>query len=139
MENPNPDYYSREEGKCEPDIDIVREGRGGMLWRSGNAERWYQQMAKTSKEEQLIKRPLEKRISQFCSFPTEPKESEKMKIFQDDLKNVWTGENQVPYLNNSFNWNLNQGSCDPVSVVKETWSRQKQKVNLKYFPPSLKK
>ena len=71
--------------------------------------------------------PLEKRISQFCSFPTEPKESEKMKIFQDDLKNVWTGENQVPHLNNSFNWNLNQGSCDPISVVKETWSRKKNK------------
>ena len=60
--------------------------------------------AKTSKEEQLIKRGREawkclwkKRISQFCSFPTEPKESEKI-IFQDDLKNVWTGKTRFHIL-----------------------------------------
>ena len=115
-----------------------------MLWRSGNAERWYQhgKNFKRRAAPQTWKRglevPLEKRISQFCSFPTEPKESEKMKIFQDDLKNVWTGENQVPHLSNSFNWNLNQGSCDPISAKKHG-SEKNQKVNLKYFPPSLKK
>lgn len=111
-----------------------------MLWRSGNAERWYQhgKNFKRRAAHQTWKRglevPLEKRISQFCSFPTEPKESEKI-IFQDDLKNVWTGENQVPHLNNSFNWNLNQGSCDPISAVKETWSRKKPKSEFKVLSP----
>lgn len=95
----------------------------------GGINRW-QKLQKKSSSSNVEERPGSasgKRISQFCSFPTEPKESEKMKIFQDDLKNVWTGENQVPHLNNSFNWNLNQGSCDPISVVKETWSRKKNK------------
>lgn len=39
-------------------------------------------------------------------------------------KCVWSGENQVPSLDNHFNWNLSQGSCDPISVVKETRSRK---------------
>lgn len=47
-------------------------------------------------------------------------------------KCVWCGENQVPVLNNSFNWNLRQSSYDPMLAVEETQSR-KRKVNLKYF------
>ena len=41
-------------------------------------------------------------------------------------KCVWSGENQVPHVDNNFNWNLSQVSCNPILVAKETQFRGKK-------------